>query len=170
MIRGSLRHEPRALLVDQSSAFRIALGSVHGGVGSEMDGDVRTSSVESLTNRRFIRDVKRRAIKGRDVELAGGHGVLVQERGGAAGGRYLACKDKAQVSSDLSPAPGDEHAQGAYFVSPPQLVSTTGARSSSGAHHASCSLYQRTVSAMPPANSMVGAQPSSVRILVVSSR
>ena len=52
----------------------------------------------------------------------------------------------------------------------PQVVSTTGARSRSGAHHSWLSRYHSTVSLIPWANGIVGSQPSSVRILVMSKR
>ena len=51
-----------------------------------------------------------------------------------------------------------------------QEASTTGDRPISGSHHDRLSRYHPTVAASPDANPTVGSQPSSVRILVESSR
>ena len=118
----------------------------------------------------LIRDVDLRPVTGDDLELPLADRRSAHERRRHAGRRNCPGEHEREVAADLTASPRDQDTHNAYFESWPQLVSTTGARSRSGAHHDSFSAYHFTVSAIPAVNSIVGSHPSSVRILVVSNR
>ena len=95
------------------------------------------------------------------------------EVGAADGEHVVPGKLLGDQRADLTCPSGDEDAHSLAYrlvvVLAPHAVSTTGARSRSGSHHARFAAYHPTVERMPGSNSTSGSHPSSRRIFVAST-
>jgi hypothetical protein len=129
-----------------TARLRTALGMIH--VGRFTDGrQQRPDPPPSETDR------KRKYRRGDEDDLE------IEGRGPSARGRFSLAAVAPKPSLQQSVARSQRH-----------VVSSTGARSLSGSHQSRFSAYQRTVSRRPFSHPTSGFQPSSLRILLESSR
>jgi hypothetical protein len=151
----------------------LGLAGIHGGDGTTMEHQFGPElSVYRLHGVAVI-----------DPHVAdvGGQDLVGQARQRAFGGQQITAPASngyppgqrvLQITPELTVGTGHQnsHGRGRRQPAEPQPPSTTGARARNGSHHSRLSAYHSTVSASPSSQEIWGAQPSSERSLVESSR